>query len=222
MRTTLFLCFHQAVLGLTMEETAKGEGFLLVPQDPDYEVVQKPSCHHCGQTAESLKKCCKDVFFCDETCQKAAWGEHKQNCPRAKKAKTAKPSFGGLRGAFGAEGIFDSADGSTSKATAQQEEKEGDGWFRTLSNGVTTNLPGFINMNPFPNHVQEFIKCKQNVVLLAMDAGAVYTNRLYMDIWRHVDQFPNLKMVSSDPNSSITTKRPAWINPDDAYSVSEL
>lgn len=45
--------------------------------------AEEKQCLSCKQTkTEGLKRCgrCKKVYFCDETCQKKSWPEHKANC----------------------------------------------------------------------------------------------------------------------------------------------
>ncbi|KAF5340216.1 hypothetical protein D9611_007973 [Ephemerocybe angulata] len=41
-------------------------------------------CSHCGNPSASLKKCsgCEKARYCDGTCQKAHWAEHKKRCGR--------------------------------------------------------------------------------------------------------------------------------------------
>ena len=46
------------------------------------EVVKiKHLCHHCGRRFAS-KKCnaCREVYYCDKSCQRAHWKEHKGEC----------------------------------------------------------------------------------------------------------------------------------------------
>ena len=51
------------------------------------EVVKiKHLCHHCGRRFAS-KKCnaCREVYYCDKSCQRAHWKEHKGECNQVHK-----------------------------------------------------------------------------------------------------------------------------------------
>eukprot|EP00033_Pygsuia_biforma_P004917 GCRY01005390.1.p1 GENE.GCRY01005390.1~~GCRY01005390.1.p1 ORF type:complete len:301 (-),score=50.24 GCRY01005390.1:382-1245(-) len=46
-----------------------------------------PSCHHCGKETAELLACgaCKQVFYCQSSCQKADWKAHKPICKTLRK-----------------------------------------------------------------------------------------------------------------------------------------
>jgi len=39
-------------------------------------------CRHCGKFGKNLKRCarCHEAYFCDASCQREAWAEHKTEC----------------------------------------------------------------------------------------------------------------------------------------------
>ena len=51
-------------------------------------------CDNCLSLGDSLQRCsaCKMVYYCNQTCQKKAWGTHKLECKYLKKMSPIMPS----------------------------------------------------------------------------------------------------------------------------------
>ncbi|XP_056275887.1 histone-lysine N-methyltransferase SMYD1b isoform X1 [Pseudoliparis swirei] len=58
-----------------------------------FDSIGERICHSCFRKQDTLQRCgqCKFAYYCDRTCQRAGWAEHKQECA-AIKAYGKKPN----------------------------------------------------------------------------------------------------------------------------------
>ena len=57
--------------------------------------INMPKCASCGKGGEDLKQCtaCKVAKYCNATCQKAHWPQHKKECKEKKRAAELKKNM---------------------------------------------------------------------------------------------------------------------------------